>query len=447
MIIKPEGPRTFRILLTEERSHVIRFYHSDQPYYQFTNFAPYAIHWDGRMYPTAEHLFQAHKFMPNRPDLAERIRFLPDSRFALDEARNLRAAQRSDWFDINVSVMDDVLEAKFAQHLSLRDTLLSTSDNELIEDSPVDSFWGCGQDGLGKNELGKALMRLREKLRAHPARRHFAWTSPPPDRERRSEGVQPVPENSHGMTHAQLLPAPVKDQGTSQWHSPEWWGYWSDVLNYAQDAIHAANASTLRLDNACLYSLSVHTPSTTPSEERVLLITGIVLPDRSRHRATGRSPPAVPDPGQTSRILFYHRDEPYYEFTNFAPYAINWDGHTYPTAEHLFQAHKFMSTRADLAERIRRLHSSRAALEEAGRLRRLQRTDWFDVNIGVMDAVLEAKFTQHLKLRDLLLSTGHRELVEDSPVDSFWGWGNDCKGRNELGKALMRLRDKLRSTP
>lgn len=75
--------------------------------------------------------------MPHRPDLAERIRLLPDSRTALDEARNLRAQQRSDWFDINVAVMDDILEAKFAQHLSLRDKLLSTGDSELIEDSPV----------------------------------------------------------------------------------------------------------------------------------------------------------------------------------------------------------------------------------------------------------------------------------------------------------------------
>ncbi|KAH9932389.1 uncharacterized protein B0H18DRAFT_987921 [Fomitopsis serialis] len=132
-------------------------------------------------------------------------------------------------------------------------------------------------------------------------------------------------------------------------------------------------------------------------------------------------------------------------FTNFAPWDIRWrDGNTYPTAEHLFQAHKFMITRPDLADRIRGLPSPRAALEEAGRLRRLQRTDWFDVNISVMDAILEAKFTQHPELREMLLGTGESSLIEDSPVDSFWGWGRDGQGRNELGKALMRLRVKLR---
>lgn len=82
-------------------------------------------------------VFQAHKFMPDQPKLAERIRLLPRSRDALQEAGNLRGLQRADWFDVNIRVMDDVLEAKFAQHLSLRDMLLKTGNSELIEDSPV----------------------------------------------------------------------------------------------------------------------------------------------------------------------------------------------------------------------------------------------------------------------------------------------------------------------
>jgi len=145
------------------------------------------------MYPTAEHLFQAHKFMPGRPNLAERIRLLPSPRGALQEAGILRRLQRADWFDVNIRVMGDVLEAKFAQHLSLRDMLLKTGDSELIEDSSADSFWGCGQDGLGRNELGKALMQLRDRLRARQvsADDGFIWTSPPTERTTRSERQAP----------------------------------------------------------------------------------------------------------------------------------------------------------------------------------------------------------------------------------------------------------------
>lgn len=66
------------------------------------------------------------------------------------------------------------------------------------------------------------------------------------------------------------------------------------------------------------------------------------------------------------------------------------------------------------------------------------------MNIGVMERVVEAKFRHHEDLREMLLATGDRELIEDSPVDSFWGCGADRQGRNELGKCLMRVREKLR---
>jgi len=61
-----------------------------------------------------------------------------------------------------------------------------------------------------------------------------------------------------------------------------------------------------------------------------------------------------------------------------------------------------------------------------------------------MEMALRLKFTQHLHLKAMLLGTGDAELVEDSPRDYFWGNGADKTGRNELGKALERLREELR---
>src|SRR5882762_8685066 len=43
---------------------------------------------------------------------------------------------------------------------------------------------------------------------------------------------------------------------------------------------------------------------------------------------------------QRPKILFYHKDQPYYEFTNFAPYSVQYDRKVYPTSEHLFQSLK-----------------------------------------------------------------------------------------------------------
>jgi len=48
-------------------------------------------------------------------------------------------------------------------------------------------------------------------------------------------------------------------------------------------------------------------------------------------------------PGVSSRpreIKFYHKEQPFYEFTNFAPYDVIYKGKRYPTSEHLFQGLK-----------------------------------------------------------------------------------------------------------
>ncbi|KAF8504551.1 hypothetical protein F5888DRAFT_761929 [Russula emetica] len=133
-----------------------------------------------------------------------------------------------------------------------------------------------------------------------------------------------------------------------------------------------------------------------------------------------------------------------FRFTNFSLHSIEYDEKIYATSEHLFQAFKFMTTDPALAELIRTQPSARSARREAGFHRHHQRSDWFDVNVEVMDVILHAKFTQHEDLREKLLETGNRELIEDSPDDVFWGIGKDGQGRNELGKALMRLRGRLR---
>ena len=61
--------------------------------------------------------------------------------------------------------MDDVLHQKFRQHSDLRNLLLNTGNAELIYAEVTDPFWGEGPAGQGENQLGKALMRVRERLR------------------------------------------------------------------------------------------------------------------------------------------------------------------------------------------------------------------------------------------------------------------------------------------
>ena len=47
---------------------------------------------------------------------------------------------------------------------------------------------------------------------------------------------------------------------------------------------------------------------------------------------------------QQPPILFYHKHEPHYGFTNFSPHEVVYKGKVYPTSEHLFQSFKVGTT-------------------------------------------------------------------------------------------------------
>lgn len=72
---------------------------------------------------------------------------------------------RADWEDVKDDVMRKAVLQKFQTHKEIREILLSTGDEMIVEKTPVDRYWGCGPDGKGKNKLGLILMEVREILR------------------------------------------------------------------------------------------------------------------------------------------------------------------------------------------------------------------------------------------------------------------------------------------
>jgi len=142
----------------------IKFYDKDAPYYEFTNFASVPVTYNERIYPTSEHLFQSLKFIEEED--IELIRSQPSPRDAFDMAQRMRTKVRKGWLEdcLNIQMMEKVVQLKFTQDESLKRMLLATGDAILIEDSPIDPFWGIGADGKGKNKLGEALMKVRSQL-------------------------------------------------------------------------------------------------------------------------------------------------------------------------------------------------------------------------------------------------------------------------------------------
>lgn len=77
---------------------------------------------------------------------------------------------------------------------------------------------------------------------------------------------------------------------------------------------------------------------------------------------------------------------------------------------------------------------------------------WDEKKFSIVVEANEKKFGQNPELKDYLISTGKRILVEASPNDNVWGIGltedhpdaSDparWKGENLLGFALMNVRD------
>lgn len=57
---------------------------------------------------------------------------------------------------------------------------------------------------------------------------------------------------------------------------------------------------------------------------------------------------------------------------------------------------------------------------------------------------LRAKFTQNEDIRQKLLETGDRKLIEHTDRDKYWGDGGNGEGLNKLGILLMKLRTELK---
>jgi ribA/ribD-fused uncharacterized protein len=141
----------------------IRFYSAAGAWGEFSNFARHPVCLQGKRWPTTEHYFQAQKFLDARD--REAVRRARTPRLAAEMGRDRRRKLRRDWESVKVGVMTDAVRAKFTQHEQLRELLLSTGDARLVEHTSMDSYWGDGGDGSGRNMLGRVLMRVRDELR------------------------------------------------------------------------------------------------------------------------------------------------------------------------------------------------------------------------------------------------------------------------------------------
>ena len=173
---------------------MICFYDPKDPYGFFSNFSRHNVFVYGVTWRTSEHPFQAMKFHPHRPDLIKLVYAATSPGAAARLGRDRSFPLHSGWdaapVEINIEgdlskfqfsdglsrpgvqpepifarwkdvVMYTVVYAKFTQHRDLREVLLGTGDETIVEDAVHDPYWGRGSSHVGENKLGRILMAVR----------------------------------------------------------------------------------------------------------------------------------------------------------------------------------------------------------------------------------------------------------------------------------------------
>lgn len=148
--------------LFEKVEEFIGFY--PREFYCLDNFSSFKVKYKGFIYPTVEHAYQASKFMKTDNELVKQIQECFSAHEAQKIAKANKDKQRSDWDEVKLSIMEDLLRLKLDQNPYVKKKLLQTADYKIVEDSPKDSYYGCGKQRNGLNQLGKLWMRLREEM-------------------------------------------------------------------------------------------------------------------------------------------------------------------------------------------------------------------------------------------------------------------------------------------
>jgi len=152
----------------------ICFYRANEkPYGPLSNLYRRSISFEGEVFATSEHAYQAGK--ARKPAVRKWLMEAPSPALLAMAAHGLYYWDVSPgWSKTKFDRMRAVLFAKFTQHEDLKALLLSTGDARLVETATVDNevnrLWG-EVNGLGKNMLGVLLMELRDKLRSEEEER------------------------------------------------------------------------------------------------------------------------------------------------------------------------------------------------------------------------------------------------------------------------------------
>jgi ribA/ribD-fused uncharacterized protein len=136
-----------------------------------SNFYPVEIQYKGIKYPSVENFYVAMKIKEDQV-INNKFMTLSDCQELISKIKNPSEVKklgkslkvRKDWDEIKLKIMEWGVNEKF-KNIDLAKMLLETGDEQLVEGNWWgDVYWGIC-NGKGENNLGKILMKIREKIK------------------------------------------------------------------------------------------------------------------------------------------------------------------------------------------------------------------------------------------------------------------------------------------
>lgn len=135
-------------------------------YFYLSNFSRYYTPYDGIVYGSSEAAFQAQKTL----DKKERYTKFTDVEPGIAKKLGKQVELRPDWEEVKDNIMYEIVKTKFDNNPNIKHLLIETGDRPLFEGNYWnDRYWGVVTEGnklVGKNKLGKILMKVREEYLA-----------------------------------------------------------------------------------------------------------------------------------------------------------------------------------------------------------------------------------------------------------------------------------------
>lgn len=153
-------------------------------------------------------------------------------------------------------------------------------------------------------------------------------------------------------------------------------------------------------------------------------------------------------------VFFWMPDEEYGFFSQWYPKPFKVDGELYYTAEHWMMASKAAFFGDSATRALIMKEPSPEKVRDLGRqIKPFDSKKWAKHSYEIVLRGNQVKFADP-ELKQRMLDTGNRLLVEASPHDKLWGIGYDSDhavknydswGQNLMGKVMMQIRDELQT--